>query len=126
MILNTEARRFARFIAIGVLNTMVGYGVFALFILAGVSSPLALLSSTIIGVLFNFVSTGQFVFGSRKISRLVPFVAVYGLIYLLNLVALRGLELLAVGTLLAQAILLPFFVLLSYGLNRRYVFSSLP
>src|SRR6516162_3637567 len=57
--------QFIRFVLVGCLNTTVGYGLFAACILLGLPSALALLIATIIGVLFNYFSTGRLVFACR-------------------------------------------------------------
>ena len=57
-------RPFARFLVVGVVNTLFGYGVFCLALWATQQPTLAVVISTVLGVLFNFRSTGVVVFGS--------------------------------------------------------------
>lgn len=117
-----KERLFVRFLAVGLLNTLFGYGVFGLLVVAGLAPEVALLIATVLGVLFNFVTTGRMVFASRDWRRLPFFAAIYGITYLVNLAGLRGLMVLGVGPLIAQAILLPLVVLLSFALNKLLVF----
>jgi putative flippase GtrA len=116
-------RQFARFLAVGGLNTAFGYGVFALLLLAGLSYPYALLAATIAGVLFNFVTIGGVVFQSMKTRRLARFVLVYGFLYALNLGVLKGLIALKISPYTGQAALMPFLAMLSFYLNKRFVFT---
>jgi putative flippase GtrA len=116
--------QFIRFVLVGCLNTAVGYGLFAAFILVGLPSALALLIATVIGVLFNYFSTGRLVFAWRTSSRLWLFVLSYVVIYVVNAAALLGLERMSVSALLAQAVLLPAMVGLAFLLNKYFVFSS--
>ena len=57
---------FIRFIFIGVINTIFGYGIYLIFLFAGLNFALAVLLSTILGVIFNFFTTGRFVFNSTN------------------------------------------------------------
>ncbi len=119
-----DAAQFVRFVLVGLLNTAFGYGVFALLILLGIPYPIATLLSTAAGVLFNFKSYGTLVFGSHDNRLLLRFVAVYAVIYAVNLIPLRwaernGISLLVTGA----AVALPM-ALLSFLLNRRFVFAA--
>ena len=58
-----KKRKFVRFLLVGVLNTLFGYFSFATLIIIGLDYKLAALLATIIGVLFNFQTTGRLVFG---------------------------------------------------------------
>ena len=55
----------ARFIAVGHLNTIVGYAFYGILILLNVPYLAALLVATIAGVIFNYFSIGRLVFRSR-------------------------------------------------------------
>lgn len=114
--------RFVHFLLVGALNTAVGYGLFMLGILSGLSSPVALLLSTTLGVLFNYFSTGRLVFAWRNSRRLWRFMGVYAALYTANAWALITLEKHDIPALWAQALLLPAFVLLAFMLNSYFVF----
>ena len=117
-----EWTRFAIFIAVGVLNTLVGYALFAGLILLHASPPLAAIGSTGLGILFNFQSIGRLVF-SNVSGRILPrFVAVYAVQYAVNLVLLHALSQVGLGALVGQALIAPFLALLTFLLMRRYVF----
>lgn len=117
-------RRFARFLAVGVLNTVFGYSVFALLLFAGLHYATALLLATVAGVLFNFRSTGRLVFGNRDDTRLWRFMAVYLFCYLVNIGCLRLLDAAGLGPYLAQGLLLPPLTVASFALNRVFVFHA--
>lgn len=121
--LRGDPSRFVRFLVVGGLNTLVGYSLFAGFILLGAGSALALAAATVLGVLFNFKSFGTLVFDNRE-KRLLPrFVAFYAVQYALNLLCLRGLEMWGLPALLAQLILLVPFSVASFLLMHRLVFG---
>ena len=110
----------------GGLNTAFGYGVYAGLILVGVPYPVAVFVSTAAGVLFNFKTYGTLVFQSHDNRLLGRFIAVYALIYVLNLLPLawarrNGVSLIAAGAVVA----LPMAAI-SFVLNRRFVFAAAP
>lgn len=118
-----ELRRFLTFLVVGGLNTLIGYGLFAILILLGLPTAAAAVVGTILGVLFNFLTTGGVVFGN-KAGRLLPrFIAVYAVQMSLNVAALKALEAAGVHPLIAGALLLPPLAIFTYFAMRRYVFS---
>ena len=116
--------QIVRFLAVGVLNTAFGYGVFFAALSATGRPTLSLAISTTLGVLFNFVSTGRLVFASRDPARLWRFIAVYAIIFTANAVALAALERAGIGAAAGQALLLAPLVALSFLLNRAFVFGD--
>ena len=119
-----DIARIARFVAVGVLNTLFGYGLYALLVSLGALPELALLFATIAGVIFNFFTTGRLVFRNSKNGLFMRFAAAYGFIYVLNALALRGLINSGFAPLTAQAALLPFSVAGTYVMMRRFVFRE--
>lgn len=119
------ARRFGKFLVVGVVNTLVGYLLYAFFLMiVGLQPHLALTVSFWLGVLWNYFSTARFVFGSRGFWRLPGYVACYLAVYLINLAALRRALEAGWHPLLAQAVLTPLaavltFVLVSFVLTYR-------
>ena len=84
-----KKHKFVRFLLVGVINTLFGYFSFATLILIGLDYKLAALLATILGVLFNFQTTGRLVFGSKNNKLIFRFVLVYVVTFLLNVEALR-------------------------------------
>jgi putative flippase GtrA len=116
--------RFLRFLVVGGFNTVFGYGLFyALLRLSG-SAMFALTLSTVLGVLFNFMTTGSLVFRNMERHRLVRFFGVYVVVYLYNAAGLTVLQRIGVDPALAGLVLLPGAVLMSYALNRSFVFAA--
>ena len=118
------SRRFARFLVVGALNSAVGYGLFAGFVLLELVPELALLLATTLGVLFNFVTTGRLVFENQDRGRFLRFIAVYAVVYGLNASALRILTLLSVPALAAQLLLLPIAAIITFVALRSFVFKG--
>ena len=113
---------FCRFILIGILNTVFGYGVYACFVLLGVDYRISLTISTILGILFNFKTTGHIVFKNKNNRLIFRFIAVYGIVYVLNQIVLTVLVKAGINELISQAIVLPVMVVLAFGMNKKYVF----
>jgi putative flippase GtrA len=114
--------QFLRFLAVGGLNTLFGYGLFSLLVLATVTPGVALFAVTVAGILFNYFTTGQLVFLARGLRRLPHFAAFYLLTFFFNLWSLRLLQSHGVSPLLAQALLLPVLVILTFAGNKFLIF----
>lgn len=84
---------------------------------------MALTIATILGVLFNFKTTGTIVFRNNKNSLIFRFVAVYGILYVLNQIVLTLLVRADINELISQAIVLPVIVVLAFSMNRIFVFK---
>ena len=118
--------RFARFLAVGGLNTAVGFLLFALFVKLGLGPTGALAAATVGGVLFNYQSIGRLVFarsGPGGGGRARVFILVYAVQFCLNAAALRVLLASGTGPLVAQALLLPVFAIGSFLAMRRFVYG---
>jgi putative flippase GtrA len=118
------AKQFLRFLIVGVLNTAFGYGLFVAFLYLGVQYPVAMAVSYCFGILFNFKSTGSLVFKSRNNRLLFRFIACYVVVYVVNVVGVRALDVFGVAPYLGAAILLLPMAVLSFILNRIFVFNS--
>ncbi|HEY6008352.1 MAG TPA: GtrA family protein [Geobacteraceae bacterium] len=113
-----------KFLLVGALNTVFGYSLFAFFIFLGVHYSLAVLLSTILGILFNFKTIGRLVFGSRNNRLIFRFVATYGVTYLLNVATLKVLDSFRVNMYIAGLLLLVPLALVSFVLQKKYVFTE--
>lgn len=116
--------RFGRFLVVGVFNTVFGYGVFYLLLREGVAPTPALALATVVGVVFNFFTTGRVVFANSDPARLWRFACVYAIVFVANAALLEFALRLGAGPAGAQALLLAPCVALSYFLNRALVFDA--
>lgn len=117
-------KQFVKFLSVGVINTLFGYSLFAFLIYMGLHYTVAVFIGTIIGVLFNFKTTGKLVFDSHDNRLLWKFFGVYGVMYILNIIGLYVFEKMSVDIYIAGAILILPMALVSFGLNRRWVFKG--
>jgi putative flippase GtrA len=116
--------QWVRYLAVGIVNTLFGYSVFAFLLFAGLHYTIAAFVSVAVGALFNFNTTGHFVFGTRHHSRLLKFCAVYLIIYVLKVAGLFGLGLVGVNHYAGGALLLLPLAAISFVLNKWWVFRK--
>jgi putative flippase GtrA len=114
-----------RFLVVGGLNTIFGYSVFATFILLHFHYVIAALLAQICGVLFNFKTTGILVFKNKNNRLLYRFFGVYLFTYLVNIGLLKVFDIYGVKSLIAGAIIVLPLALVSFMLNKKFVFPDL-
>ena len=115
--------KLIRFFIVSGINTIFGYGFFALLIFLGVFYPIALFIGTVAGILFNFKTVGVFVFKSHNNKLIFKFFGVYGIIYLFNLGGVALLKYFGFDTYTSGAILLIPAGLFAFLLNKIFVFN---
>lgn len=116
--------RFLRYLAVGGLNTAFGFGLYALLLAGGLHYTVAAGLGTVLGILFNYMTTGRLVFGYAGTGAAPRFVAVYGFLYLVNITGITLLRHVGTSDLLGGFLMLPVAALLGYLLNARLVFGS--
>lgn len=118
------AKQFSVFLLVGILNTIVGFGFYALFLALGMHYVAAVLFSTCCGVLFNYFSTGKLVFAKNNNSKIVHFFMAYALVYFINIGAIKALLLLGFDKYSAFFISAPVLALISFSLMKWFVFTD--
>ena len=118
--------RFLRFLAVGVVNTLVGYILFAALIALGAPPLSAVMAATALGALFNFGSIGHLVFRNTDIALLPRFLGVYAGQCAVNSGLLMMLGVLGLGPLLAQLLLVPWLAVGTYLAMRYLVYRNVP
>lgn len=116
--------KFIKFLFVGVLNTLFGYGIFSLFIFLKLYYPIAALLAMVIGIIFNFKTTGTLVFKNKENSLLPKFFGVYGIGYLVNIGLLAIFDYFKFSMYVAQAIIILPMALLSFCLMKYFVFNK--
>lgn len=118
--------RLLRFLAVGAVNFAFGYSFLALLLVFNFSNHMALLFATVVGVLFNFKSTGTLVFKSRTNSLLFRFIGAYCVIYVTNLLLVWALIWMGVDRFWAFGLLAVPMALFGFYLHRSFVFAQRP
>ncbi len=114
---------FIKFILVGILNTAFGYLAFALLLFLGLHYTLAVILSTIAGVLFNFKTTGTLVFKNHNNKLIFKFVAVYAITATLGIIILRIAELAHINLYFAGLVSTGVCAIISFLLNKNWVFK---
>jgi putative flippase GtrA len=107
------------------LNTVFGYGLFAALILIGLRYPLAAAIATVIGILFNFQTTGRLVFGRHDLSLILRFLAVYAISYVVGITLIGWADRRGISVLLAAAVLAIPMGFFSFTLQKLLVFRRI-
>lgn len=117
--------QFVTFLFVGVLNTLVGYLFYAFFVFLGFNYIWAPFFATVCGVLFNFQTIGRIVFKNKDNSLIGKFFAVYAVVYVCNVLGLKGFEVAGLTNMyISGAILVLPLALLGYLLNKKFVFKG--
>lgn len=81
-----ERRQLLRYLIVGAANTAFAYAIYAVGISLGLSYQLASLGALIAGICSGFIIQGKVAFRSQLENRFLPFVALWVLLYLANIV----------------------------------------
>ncbi|MBQ0113127.1 MAG: GtrA family protein [Bacteroidales bacterium] len=141
--------KFIRFLFVGALNTIVGYFLFLLCIWTGMPRTLALFVSYVLGVCWNYKTTGYMVFENKSNRLILKFFGVYAVMYIINAIELHllansglyeyitsldaqyfgiierfSLSTRKVGDAISQAIVVLPNAILTFILNQTFVFKK--
>ena len=116
-------KKFRKFLLVGVVNTIFGYSLYALFLSLGFHYNIAVLFSTILGILFNFKTIGKFVFNKSSNQFFLKFVSSYVIIYFLNITLLSIFDYFGFNMYLAGLIAIICLAFVSFYLNKKFVFN---
>lgn len=115
-----------KFLGVGVLNTLFGYGLYAGLVLAHVPYLIALLMATVAGVTFNYFSFGRMVFKAKGGWWVFgKFIFAYSVVYVMNAFLLDKLtQDFGLNPYWGQLVCLPANVGVSWGLMRYWVYKK--
>lgn len=112
-----------RFVLVGGLNTVFGMGVYCLAIFVGLPYFVATLVSNVLGVLFNFLTTGNLVFHNGNPRLIFRFMTCYVVIYFVNTGVVKLFLALGMNSYWAGILATPVVALCSYFLLKRFVYK---
>ena len=124
LFLKKNGSQFSKFLFVGLINTIIGYGIFYVATFMGAGPSLALLLTYILAVQINYLTTGRFVFSISNFNAFVPFIGAYIVVYGFNLILLHSLMKWQSNQLMAQAMLLPFLAPMSFFIFKKFVFRT--
>ena len=115
--------KFFKFLFVGFINTSFSYFLYALFLSLGFEAQIALFFQYIFGVLWNFKTTGVFVFKNKNNMLIFRFVFCYVLTFFVNSLFLKIL-MKYLNEYIAQAILILPVAMFSFVLLNKMVFKT--
>jgi putative flippase GtrA len=118
---------FLKFLVVGVTTTTGGYAFYAVLIVLGVNYAVALTLEYVAGIAYGFLLNKRWTFQVQGESgqQAWRYVALYVLIFLLNMTLLMHLvERWALSPYFAQILLLGFLTLLSFVVQKRWIFTK--
>ncbi|MEK5435099.1 MULTISPECIES: GtrA family protein [Paenibacillus] len=117
-----------RFIIVGILNTLVGLGVYAIYLYFVNNNYLqALITSHIIGVAHSYLWNNKWTFQQKNYSTrsVIKFVSVYAITFFVNLFLLTLLvDTIGMNKLIAQAIALFLTTVVSFFGHKYWSFRA--
>ncbi len=120
-----EWRRLWRYYQAGVVNTLFGFVLYALFVRFGLNIYLAQIVAHVLGMTFNYFTYSRYAFAGQSGSRM-RFVLTYGLNYLLGLASLWAISQRLASPYLAGLLSIVLVSLINYLLLRHLVFTGGP
>ena len=119
-----QIKHFLRYLIIGGINTLFGYGAFSFLLYLGLHYAFASFLATCAGVLFNFNTTGRIVFKNNNQRLLFRFLMVSSLLYLINIALLKLMVIYTINLYLGSAATILPMAFLAYLLNKKLVFNQ--
>ena len=124
-ILSRFERKFVKFLFVGFINTVFSYIIYAVCVTILSRPTLSLGISYIIGILFNFQTTGRIVFKNSNNKLIVKFFICYITTFFINKYTLSTLvDTYGIDKYLSQAILVFPIALISFLLLKNFVFNE--
>jgi putative flippase GtrA len=119
-------QRIVKFLGVGVLNTLFGYGIYAGLVFINLPYLTALLMATLAGVTFNYFSFGRMVFKANvELLSMGKFIAAYAVVYAINATLLSMLtDGFHLSPYLAQVICIPPSVVVTWLLMNYWVYKN--
>lgn len=112
-----------RYYKVGVVNTLVGFGLYAGFVRLGLNPYVAQVISHLLGVAFNYVTYSRHVFSGSAPAK-TRFVAAYGFNYVVGLGSLLLASQLVRSPYVAGAISIMIASLINFFVLRHLVFGK--
>ena len=120
---NILQKQIIRFILMGIINTIFGYLLFSVLIYLKFDPSTAIISSTILGMIFNFNSFGRYVFNKTDKNLIVKFISSYFLLMIFNISLQKSLHFCIPSDYLSGLISIILTAGLSFIMNKYYVFK---
>ena len=115
--------RTVRYYQVGVLNTIVGYSLYAIFVRLGLNMYVAQFCSHVLGVTFNYLTYSRYAFADRRPSKM-RYILSYAGNYLFGLSMLWACAQLIRSPYLAMAVAVIIVTAVNFFVLSRFVFHA--
>ena len=112
-------KQFITFLFVGVINTVFGYSVFAFFIFFHIRYYLAFLFSGLLGVMFNFITTGRIVFKNKDFGLFYKFILISTILYFLHIILVKIFNIYINNFYISGLITMGFTAFIAFYLNKK-------
>lgn len=116
--------QFIRYGFVGVFNTLLSYGIYAVALLIGMRFEVASLISIIFGILFSFVTQGMVVFKGISINFFIRYLVMWCGLYIFNIWLIKILTNISLDAYMAGAAATVPVVMLAYFGMKYFVFQT--
>ena len=113
-----------KFIVVGGINTVFGYGIYWGLLQLDVHFAIATFFSTVLGTIFNFFTTGRLVFKSKNNSFFYKFVFCVWFLYLISTGAIAFIHNFDISYEIAGLIIIIPRAAIAFLLNKNWVFKE--
>lgn len=117
-------RQVVHFVLIGLVNTIVYYTFYSMFLFLQLDYTVSVVFATILGVLFNFKSFGKYVFNNDKNSLIYKFIGVYVILFIVNIIFINFFYVFLNNYYVAGFLAIFPYSVISYYLNKEFVFKK--
>jgi putative flippase GtrA len=121
-------RRWLRFLLAGGINTVASYAVYAMLLFTGLPYALANLGGLAFGILFSFRTHSAYVFrqhdGGRRLAQFLRYLACWTVLYGVNVLLIGAFLRLGLDAYRAGALAVLPMALLSYLVQKQFVFGD--
>ena len=124
ILVHTKLNRIARFYIAGGINTLISYIIYAALIYVGFVYWLAVIFCYILGLIVNYKTIKLIAFSDSRKQSFSNFCLIFFGTCILNITSLKVLIELGVNQYLAAWIVVIPVSLLSYLLNKKFVFNQ--
>lgn len=118
-----EWKRVWRYYQAGVINTLFGFGLYALFVRLGMNMYFAQITAHVLGVIFNYFTYSRYAFADHK-GSLSRFILSYAVNYLLSLATLAAAAQIVRSPYLAGLVSVLVVSVINYFILKRLVFRA--
>ena len=126
MLFNLILKRilFIKFIVVGGINTVFGYGIYWGLLQLDFHFAIATFFSTVLGTIFNFFTNGRLVFKSKNKGSFYKFVFCVWFLYLISTGAIAFIHNFDISYEIAGLIIIIPRAVIAFLLNKNWVFKE--